>query len=285
LRWSLDGSAPGTVVVPIMFHGIRAAGKEVIKGDETSITEEQFQSFVWFAQKNGFQTITTSQLNDFLHKNALIPPRSMILIVDDRRPGTVENYFLPVAQENNWTVTLGWIIGNTDETLWSWMERLNATGRLDVQSHGYNHVYITDQTTEDVIRQEIHDPIAILEQHFRQRPIAFIWPGGNFTSLAVSIAHENDYQLGFTAFSRGPLMFNWIPQGEQERQVADPLMTLPRSWSTDQTLPLDIGMRVGTAAQAEAIQQYPQEAEYYHMYCGGELPKLEEILPTLTPTP
>ena len=255
-----------------MFHGIRAAGKELLEGDDTSITEEQFQDFVWFAKQNGFQTITTAQLSDFLHNNAQIPPRAMILIVDDRRPGTVENYFIPAAQANDWTVTLGWLIGNTDAALWTWMERLNATGRLDIQSHGYNHAYITEQTAEDVIRQEIHDPISILEEHFGHRPAAFIWPGGNFTSLAVSIARENGYQLGFTAFSRGPLMFNWIPQGEPERQVADPLMTLPRSWSTDQTLPLDVAMQISAAAQADAIQKYPQEAGYYRTYCGGELP-------------
>jgi peptidoglycan/xylan/chitin deacetylase (PgdA/CDA1 family) len=284
LRWSLQGSTPGTIVVPIMFHGIRGAGKNLLEGDDTSITEEQFQSFVWYAKQQGYQTITTAQLVDFLTQNARIPALSMMLIVDDRRPGTIENYLLPAAQENNWTVTLGWIIGNTDDTLWAWMERLNGSGRLDIQSHGYNHIYITDQTTEADIRQEIFDPIPILTQHFGKRPIAFIWPGGNFTSQAVTIAHEAGYQVGFTAFSRGPLMFNWIPSGEEERQVADPLMTLPRSWSTDRTLSLDIGVQIGTAAQQAAIQGYPQEAEYFRMYCGGELPALADILPSPTPT-
>lgn len=283
LRWSLEGSAPGTVVVPIMFHGIREAGKKILEGDDTSITEEQFQSFVWYAKQHGYQTITTEQLSNFLYTNALIPPRSMILIVDDRRPGTIENYVLPAVTENNWTATLGWIISNTNQNLWAWMERLNATGRLDVQSHGYNHVYITEQTSEETIRTEILDTIPILQQHFGKRPIAYIWPGGNFSSLAVAIAREGGYQLGFTAFSRGPLMFNWIPQGEKERAIADPLMTLPRSWSTDQTLPLYIGEQIGTAAQAEAIMNYPQEADYFRMYCDGELPPLTEIYPTDIP--
>jgi peptidoglycan/xylan/chitin deacetylase (PgdA/CDA1 family) len=272
-------------VVPIMFHGIRAAGKELLEGDDTSITEEQFQSFVWYASQNGYQTITAAQLKDFLLKNARIPQRSMIMIIDDRRPGTVENYLLPAAIQHDWTITLGWLIGNTGKELWAWMERLNASGRLDVQSHGYNHVYITEQTAEDVIREEIFNPIAVLEQHFGQRPVAFIWPGGNFTSLAISIAQESGFQLGFTAYSRGPLMFNWIPQGEEERAMANPLMTLPRSWSTDQTLPLDIGIQVSAAALAEAVQNYPQEASYYRMYCGGELPPLEGILPAPTPAP
>lgn len=73
--------------------------------------------------------------------------------------------------------------------------------------------------------------------------------------------------------------------GEEERQVADPLMTLPRAWSTDQTLPLDTGIKISAAAQQAAVQSYPQEADYYRMYCGGELPALSAILPGLTPNP
>jgi len=48
-------------------------------------------------------------------------------------------------------------------------------------------------------------------------------------------------------------------------------MTLPRFWSPDLNLSLDIGMKIGDAAQADALQHYPQEAEYYRTYCGGEL--------------
>jgi peptidoglycan/xylan/chitin deacetylase (PgdA/CDA1 family) len=256
-----------------MFHSIRGDGKPVSEGNNIDITSEQFSMFTGYAKQMGFETITAAQLSNFLQNNSRIPARSLLMIVDDRRAGTVEDFFLPVLEKNQWTVTLGWIIGDTNEALWSRMERLNATGRLDVQSHGYNHIYITDQTPEEQVRQEIFDPIRILEQHFGQRPTAFIWPGGNFTTQSVQLARQAGYQLGFTAFSRGPLMFNWIPQGAEERAVGDPLMTLPRFWSPDLTLSLDIGMRIGEAAQAEAMENYPEEAEYYSTYCAGELPQ------------
>jgi peptidoglycan/xylan/chitin deacetylase (PgdA/CDA1 family) len=271
LRWSPERSTPGTVVIPVMFHGVREAGKSVVEGDITTITEEQFNMFVDYAKRFGYETITTAQLYDFLLTNARIPARSMLLIVDDRRPGTVETYFLPVAEKNDWTITLSWLIGNTDDELWAWMERLNATGRLDVQSHGNGTLYIVEQTPEEEIRHELLDPIPLIEEHFGKRPLAIVWPGGNFTPLAVAIAREGGYQLGFTAFSRGPVMFNWIPQGPEERAVADPLMTLPRFWSTDVTLSLQTGDKVGDAAQSAALENFPAEAEYYRTYCGGEL--------------
>lgn len=276
-RWSPGGSPPGTVVIPVMFHGIRESGKPV--SDNVTITEEQFRDFVQYAKYLGFQTITTEQLIQFLEENASIPARSMMMIVDDRRPGTVETYFLPVLKENHWTVTLGWIIGDTDEALWKRMETMAATGLLDVQSHGYLHRYILPEMKEDEVREEITASIPILEEHFGQRPVAFIWPGGNYTPFAVQVAREAGFKLGFTANSNGPLMFNWIPLGEAEQAIGDPLMVLPRGWSTALGVNLDWAVQVGKQVREAAIKSYPDEAAYYRTYCGGELPALETVLP------
>jgi peptidoglycan/xylan/chitin deacetylase (PgdA/CDA1 family) len=272
-RWSPGLSAPGTVVVAIMFHSVQEGGTYV--AGDTFIAAEELTRTVQAAQKLGYQTITAAQLAGFLEHNAPIPPRSMIWIVDDRRPDDVENYFLPIARENNWTITLGWIIGDTDDRqgLWQRMEDMNATGHLDVQSHGYAHLYVVPDTPEDAIRQELFDPIPILEQHFGDKPVAFVWPGGNYTRRAAEIAREAGYRLAFTARSRGPLMYNWIPLGEREREVGDPLMVLPRFWANPQLVEhLRTAAEVGEAAAMQAVQNYPREAEYYRTVCGGELP-------------
>ncbi len=270
-RWSPEASEPGTVVAPIMFHGIRGEGKNLLEGDTMSVSAEDFKLFVNFAKNNGFVAITTHQLIGFLLRNERIPARALLMIVDDRRPGTIESHFLPELEANDWSVTLGWIIGDTKKSLWDWIERLYASGRLDVQSHGYAHNYITQYTSEADIRHELFDPIPVLEEHFGQRPEAFIWPGGNFTAPAVALAQEAGYTLGFTAFSRGPLMFNWIPLGEEEQAVQTPLLTLPRFWSTDLTVSLTTSIQIGEAARAAAEVNFPQEAAYYRQYCGGEL--------------
>jgi peptidoglycan/xylan/chitin deacetylase (PgdA/CDA1 family) len=277
MRWSPEGSPPGTVVIPVMFHGIRESGKPV--NDNVTITEEQFTDFVQYAKYLGFQTITTEQLIQFLEQNAAIPRRSMMMIIDDRRPGTVETYFLPVLKENGWRAMLGWIIGDTDETLWKRMETMVATGLLDVQSHGYLHRYITPEMSEDEVTEEVTASIPILEQHFGKRPSAFIWPGGNFTPFAVQVARQAGFKLGFTANSNGPLLFNWIPLGAAEQAIGDPLMVLPRGWSTALGVNLDWAAQVGDQARQAAVEAYPDEAAYYRTYCGGELPPLENVLP------
>lgn len=277
-RWSEDGSRPGTVVVPIMFHSIVRSGRPV--NDPKDVSEEQFQGFVQTAVYLGFKTITTEQLIGFLERNEKIPERSMIIILDDRRPGVVRDHFMPVLEANDWTLTLAYI---ADPFSMGWamdeIERLYTSGRLDVQSHGYSgQLYIIEQTSEDEIKNEIWESTPILEEHFSKRPMAFIWPGGNFNLQAVNIARQGGYELGFTAYSRGPVLFNWIPQGDLEQVIADPLMLLPRAWSNSAVVNLDEGIKIGDQVREDAVNRYPDEAEYYQMYCGGELPALDKIL-------
>jgi peptidoglycan/xylan/chitin deacetylase (PgdA/CDA1 family) len=154
------------------------------------------------------------------------------------------------------------------------MEQLYASGKLDVQSHGYTgQLYIVPETPLVQIQDEIWSSTQVLEDHFGVRPIAFIWPGGNFTPLSVQVARQGGYKLGFSAYSRGPLMFNWIPQGAEERPVNDPLMVLPRAWSSAANVNLDEAVRISEQATAYAESNFPVEAAWYHTYCGGELSK------------
>ncbi|MEN6410001.1 MAG: polysaccharide deacetylase family protein [Anaerolineaceae bacterium] len=265
LRWDPERSEPGTIVVPIMFHSIAEPGR-VIK-DDTTITEQYFADIMAHAEALGFETITTAQLVDFLQNNAKIPPRSMMLILDDRRPGVTER-FIPYLEKNDWTLTLAWINANNDATLWKRMEGLASTGHLDVQSHGYNHVYIVPETPLDIVREELEKPIDLIQEHFGARPLAVVWPGGNFTPTSVEMAQDDGYQVGFTAFSRGPIMFNWIPLGEPERAIQNPVMVLPRFWSTAAWVNLDEAVQIAEQAKAAAEAERPQEEAWLKQYCS-----------------
>lgn len=284
MRWDPQNSTPGTVVAPIMYHSILPAN-ESPKAD-TDINANYFAQQIQLAKSLGFETITTDQLVHFLTENAKIPARSMILILDDRKPGTAETYFLPVDQDNNWTTTLAWIVGDTDirhgekagESMWDWIERLNRTGKFDLQAHGLNHIPITEGLSEDFVRNEISGDIPIFKDHFGHRPIAYIWPGGNFSTFGLQVAHESGFQIGFIERSYGPLQFNWVPLSERERAYNDPLMLLPRFWDTAATLNLVQTAEIGDAGREFALENYAAEAAWYSQNCGGQLPPLEDVL-------
>jgi len=268
-RWDAGNSEPGTIVVPIMFHSVAKPGREIT--DPTTISMDFFEYFMVKAKDLGFTTITIDQLIGFLYHNEKIPQRSMLLILDDRRPGVTE-LFMPYLEENGWTLTLAWPTTDaTYDALWDRMEGLVETGFLDVQSHGHDHIYIQDYTPIEEVEEEIYKPIEIIEEHFGTTPQALIWPGGNFTDEAVIMARDAGFELGFTVFSRGPLMFNWIPQGDKEMAVSDPLMVLPRYWSIEGVNALEKALEISEAARLNAASVSEQEMDYLEAYCQSTL--------------
>ncbi|HAL16723.1 MAG TPA: hypothetical protein DCP32_08215 [Anaerolineaceae bacterium] len=272
-RWNPDNATPGTVVVPVMFHGISKAGPR--GKDNITVSTAYFEASVVKARQLGFETITMQQLVDFLHHNAYIPPRSLLLIIDDRRLGTVREHFMPVLKKYDWTLTMAYITGVINEQEWNQVRDVLARGHTEVQAHGYLHngeTYITEWTSEEIIRNELFAPIPAIEEHLGYRPIAFIWPGGDFNLLSVQIAREAEYQVGFTAFARGPLLFNWVPQGELEREIGDPLLTLPRYWSTTMFKNLDYAVEMGASAAAQAEKQRVDEINWYRSNCSDYPP-------------
>jgi peptidoglycan/xylan/chitin deacetylase (PgdA/CDA1 family) len=268
LRWDPNNAEPGTVIVPVMYHRVKHA-----KG-ERGVDQTYFKQTMRAAHRLGYETITAQQAVDFLYHNAKIPRRSLMLFVDDRRVPVIQEDFMPFLKQYHWTVISAWIISNTDDIpgLWERIEALYATGHVDVQSHSLRHVYIVPGTPKKTIREEIYGPIPYFEEHFGYRPIAYVWPGGNYTRYAVRTAREAGYRIGFTIYPNGPVMFNWVPLQEADRKIGDPLLTLPRYHANAIKDKLPLAAEMGEQARQQALDHYPQEAAWYRLHCSGELP-------------
>lgn len=281
-QWDPSGSAPGTIVVPVFFHGVSTQGDP--SSNTTSLAG--LRAAVRTANQLGFEMITSQELAAFLYSNARIPFRSMIWIVDDHNIGTLENQMVPLARENGWVITSAWEIAASTPALWTRIEELSASGLVDVESHGYIHnIPISAESSEAYLEGEIYKPIPILEEHLGHRPVALIWPGSGFTPHAAVVARQAGFELAFTSYARGPLMFDWIPLGALERQVGDPLMVLPREWgSTGLAEQLTKYTQLGGQAATQARASYAEEAAYYGGACGGELPSPATPQPQPTPT-
>jgi hypothetical protein len=290
-KWSSTNSPPGTAAIVIMFHSIT---KPVTSGMDMS--EAGFKSLIQGLHNKGFQTVTSTQLADFLEHNTKIPPLSVILIQDDRHPGNVSLEFMPYLTKYNWTLTLAWPIGagenSTDykpasnvlpgenyTTLWQQMEAYYATGRLDIQAHGVEHnTPMWPGVSDGYIMSELQGSIDAIKAHFNETPIAIIWPGGGFSTHSVRYARELGYRLGFTTSPRGPMLFNWIPLGDvvdprtpswaPEGSMNDPLIVLPRYWDTDALKHLDDVIQISQQATANAEKNKATELEYYDIVCA-----------------
>jgi hypothetical protein len=287
-KWDPNNSAPGTVVMVIMVHSI---SKSDTVSQPDAMTGGRFEILANDLHEQGFTTITMQQLHDFLDRNAKIPARSFMFIVDDNR--TAQNYitwFKPLYEKYGWTVTNAIISDSRTSDFWNSHAALEAEGWLDHQAHGVIHnIPISPSSTDDFIKNELNGSIQGIQEHFNKTPIAYIWPGGGFTAHAVDMAVQAGYKLGFTINPRGPLLFNWLPLSDQldpnrpsylpEGSVSDLLMVLPRYWSPDADSHIDEVRVIGTQAAAYAEANKQTELDYYDIICTP----LTGPLPTINP--
>lgn len=287
-KWDPNNAPPGTVLMPIMFHGIvKGEVNSAATGVYHDMSMDDFHRLMKDLKEQGFEAITMQQAADFLYHNAKIPKRSVLLIVDDRKfRQSFDDTFGRYYREWGWKVVNSYITLDERPDLWQQNAELEAEGWVDHQAHGYVHnENITANSSEDYMRQELGKPFEMFQKYFGKMPIAYIWPGGSFTPRAVQIAREYNYLLGFTVNPRGPVMFNWVPQAEQsdpmrpsylpEVPAGDPLLTLPRYWSPDARNHIDTVRQIGAQAAIYAEQVRETEIEYYDIVCSpvyGPLP-------------
>lgn len=275
-KWNSNNAAPGTVVMPIMFHGINKDQAN----DPNQISAQDFKKLMNDLHDMGFEAINTQQMADFMYNNAKIPPRSVILIVDDRHfASSFNDHFRPYYEQWRWQVVNAYIGLDERPDLWAENAALSAEGWVDYQAHGYIHnVPITDSSTDEFINSEMSGVITTLQKYMHKTPIAYIWPGGGFSARAVEIGTQLGYKLGFTINARGPVMYNWVPQADSvntsnplaipETPAGNPLMTIPRYWSSNARAEIDTVRQIGEQAVSYAEQNKPVELDYYNIMCA-----------------
>ena len=287
-KWDPNKAAPGTVVMPIMFHSITKGAVTVAN----QITMNEFNKLMSDLEEQGFESITTEQLANFLENNAKIPPRSVYLVVDDRHQRAYfDNTFKQYKDQWGWKVVNAWISSpdNTND-IWGQNAQLEAEGWVDHQAHGVVHnIPMADSSMDTYITSELQGSIDAQREKFNKTPIAIIWPGGGFGKKPVKIARQLGYRLGFTINPRGPLMYNWIPLSDKpdtmrpsylpEGAINDPLMVLPRFWDTDADSHIDYVRLTGKEAAAYAEQNKVTELTYYDILCAPILGPIPAAAP------
>jgi hypothetical protein len=284
-KWDPNNAAPGTVVMVIMFHSITDG--EVTNYDQIGVGE--FNALMNDLHSQSFDAITMQQFADFMYRNAKIPQRSVLLIVDDRKSRVYfDTHFKPYYDAWGWPVVNAWI--SLDDSIGAQVlpenVALEKEGWVDHQSHGYIHnIPMSNDASDEYLTGELKHSMELMQQNFGKTPIAIIWPGGGFDTRPVEFARNFGYQLGFTINPRGPVLFNWVPQADQademrpsytpEGPLGDPLMTLPRYWDTDARQHIDTVRIIGKEAAAYAEQNKATELEYYNIVCAPKYGTIE----------
>jgi hypothetical protein len=278
-KWNINNSAPGTVVMIIMLQNIY---KGTLVEEPGGITAGQLAIMMNELHAQGFEAINTEQMLAFMERNQHIPPRSVMIIQDNRRQYEhFERHFGGYWKDWGWPIVNGWQSQpDTSETLWEENIALEREGFVDHQAQGVMiGTFITEDTSKAILTRELQGSLDAFAERYAKTPIAFIWPGGGFGQRPVLAARQLGYQLGFTSNSRGPVMYNWVPLADEldpkrpafipEGRIGDPLMTLPRYWPSQVLDAIDSVRIMGNEAAAYALENKETELEYYSIMCEG----------------
>ena len=276
-RWDTGKAAPGTVVMIIMINDINRGSKP---DSPDGITRSQFGHMIENIKELGFEAINAEQLAGFLERNRYIPLRSVLFVQDGRRNAeNFEQHFRPQWTEWGWPVVNSWIIqSDTTDTLLQENLALEQEGFVDHQLYSSLHRFSTS-ASEGFLSDQLKNYTDIFEERFNKAPLAITWPGKpglNFPRAARGLG----IRLGFTTNARGPVMYNWIPQADNEDPSRpayypegpydDPLMTLPRFWPSQVVDSLDKVRLIGKFSAEYAEQNKEIELEYYDIVCAQD---------------
>ncbi len=276
-KWNPLNADPGTVVMIIMIRNIYKGPVEGVGG----MNVIDFNRMMVHLHDQGFQAIDTQKFLAFMERNVEIPPRSVLIIQDSRHQAdNFSKNFRDYWEMWGWPVVNAWPSQpDTSDALWQENVALEKEGWVDHQANGVMiGTYMTDESSKTVINRELQGSLDAFADFYAKTPIAFIWPGGGFGQRPVEAARQLGYQLGFTTNSRGPVMYNWVPQADvkdperpafiPEGPIGDPLMTLPRYWPYEVDKAIDTVRVIGKEAAAYAEANKQTELQYYDIVCA-----------------
>ena len=202
----------------IMFHGIN---KDASSLDPNDITVQDFNKLMNGLKELGFEAINAIQLADFMEHNAAIPRRAVVLTYDDRHRAEAYEHFRPYWEQWGWPVVNGWISALADDDQFLQENiALGAEGWVDYQAHGVIH----NINMGDPVRQtssftaNSRDQLTISRNTSAKPRLLSSGPVADLAFVAHKLRAKFGYRLGFTVNPRGPIMYNWVPQGD----AADP---------------------------------------------------------------
>lgn len=135
---SLNTTQPNLIVV--MYHQLSTDYNAL---NDYVIHPDQFQQDINYLQQNGYTTVTTSQILDFVHNNVPLPEKAVLITFDDGS-ASVYDYAYPILAESNMSAVLN-VLGYASDDYtqyghlsWEQISELHSSQVFEIGNHTYN---------------------------------------------------------------------------------------------------------------------------------------------------
>lgn len=185
------------VQVPIlMYHYISAppAGADKYRVD-LSVAPDMFRQQMAYLHENGYTTIDLYDLSLAINKQLVLPPKPVIITLDDGYRDNYENAY-PILREFGFEATFFIVSEFIDRGIdrymtWPMVEELAAAG-MRIEVHSRTHIDLRERTREELVWQML-GPQETIAAHIGYTPRYFSYPSGRYDAAAVEMVEE----LGF----------------------------------------------------------------------------------------
>ena len=201
----------GYQTVPILcYHRFGAIPSKL------TLTASTFEAQMDYLARNGYRVIALRQMLGFLAGNEPLPPKSVVITIDDGYRSTYEIAY-PILKKYRFPATLFLytdFAGARDAVSWPQMQEMQRSGLIDIQSHSNAHSNLAVRTRsesqsqyEGRVRREVEVPKRRLAEYLGAEPFAFAYPYGDVNASVIEqMARENE-KLGLTVTPGGNAFF------------------------------------------------------------------------------
>ncbi len=238
-------SAWGSLNVPILLY--HRFGP--VAADSMTVTTTLFESHLKYLRDNGYQVIPLRELVDYyLGKGGTLPPRSVVITVDDGHISVYRDMF-PLVRQYHSPATLfiyPSAISNAPYAMtWGQLRELKETGMFDLQSHTFWHPNfkkdrkkLTPAEYEILVNTQLRKSKEKLEKELSVKVDMLAWPFGIYDDDLIDRAKQAGYVATYT-MERHPassldkvmaLPRYLMTNGDNERILTTILAGLPRRW-------------------------------------------------------
>lgn len=235
-----------SLAVPIlMYHGLL---KDTSMQNKFVISPTRFEDDLKYLQSKGYETITMTQLIDFVKKGKALPKKPIVISFDD---GYYNNflYAYPLLKQYDEKAVISIIGKCTDDfslkdadhatyshVTWDEINEMISSGHVEIQNHTYNmHTYDKGRKgsaqnpgeSVEVYKSALDEDVGLLQQRMLQEtgwvPNTFAYPFGYMSDGSTNLLKS----MGFEATLSCTEGINYFPLDKTKR-TEDSLFVLKR---------------------------------------------------------
>ncbi len=195
----------GYQTVPVLCYHQFAAGKST---DLMVMPRDSFAQQMEYLKNNNFHVISLAQLQSYLDAARPIPPRSVVITIDDGFRSAYEIAY-PILKTYGYHATLFIytdFVGGGRALTWQQINEMRTSGLVDVESHSKTHTTFSMRKGENEknpayearLTSEIDTPQKILERQTGGAIRVLAYPYGDTSQTALQLLHDRNYSLALT---------------------------------------------------------------------------------------